>query len=59
MQEELIRDEDVAKRLSCGKSTVWRWAAEGVIPKPIKIGGATRWLRSEIEATISSAEANR
>ncbi len=59
MQEELIRDEEVAKLLSCGKSTVWRWAAEGTISKPVKIGGATRWLRSEIEAAISSAQANR
>ena len=55
MQDELIRDEEVAKRLSCGKSTVWRWASEGIIPKPIKIGGASRWRRSEIDAAINSA----
>lgn len=59
MESFLIRDEDVAKMLGCGKSTVWRWAAEGVIPKPVKIGGLSRWLASEIEALVGKAKLER
>ena len=29
--------------------------ADGIIPKPIKIGGASRWYLSEIEAAIVAA----
>lgn len=55
----LLSDREVATQLDCGRSTVWRWAAEGVIPQPLKIGGSSRWRKSWITKVISDAEANR
>ncbi|KDB05007.1 AlpA family transcriptional regulator [Defluviimonas sp. 20V17] len=48
---------DVAEHFGCGISTVWRWAKIGVLPKPVKIGGSTRWRRADIEAVINGSEA--
>lgn len=57
MQSEmkLIRDTEAAEILGCGRSTFWRWVADGIIPQPIKIGGMSRWYLSEIENAIRAA----
>jgi predicted DNA-binding transcriptional regulator AlpA len=55
----LIRDADAAALLRCSKATFWRRVADGTIPRPIKIGGMSRWLKSEIVAVIERAEARR
>jgi prophage regulatory protein len=40
----------VAKRLSIGKSTVWRWVAQGKFPKPRKFSSmTTRWALVDVE----------
>lgn len=57
--DPLLTDREVGTELNCGRSTVWRWAADGTIPKPIKIGGLSRWRRSWIQQVIAAAEANR
>ena len=56
---KLLTVLDVAKVLHCGTSTVWRWAKEDKIPRPIHIGGSTRWKLAEILAVIAAAEAQR
>ncbi|GHE05563.1 hypothetical protein GCM10008024_36910 [Allgaiera indica] len=53
----LMSATDVAEHFGCGISTVWRWAKIGVLPKPVKIGGSTRWRRADIEAVINGSEA--
>lgn len=45
---------EVASALNLGASTVWRKVKDGSFPSPIKIGGSTRWHRSEVEALITS-----
>ncbi len=35
-------------------STVYRHIRNGRIPKPIKVGGSSRWLREECEAALQS-----
>ena len=55
----LIRDADAAALLGCSKATFWRRVADGTIPRPIKIGGMSRWLKSEILDVIRRAEARR
>lgn len=55
VSDSLIRDRDVADMLGCAKSTVWRHAATGIIPKPVKIGGMSRWRKSGIVAMINEA----
>lgn len=40
-------------------ATVWRHTSSGKLPKPIKIGGSTRWLTSEIKEFLSQRVAAR
>lgn len=57
--DPLVRDGDGAAMLGCSKATFWRRVADGTIPKPIKIGGMSRWPQSEIIAVIEAAKARR
>ena len=50
---------DVADRYKCHSSSVWRWAADGRFPKPIKIGGCTRWIAAELDQFEEDAMSNR
>ena len=54
--EQLLTDKDVASVLKLSRSSVWRLAKEGKLPKPIKIGGcSSRWKQSEIKAFLAAA----
>jgi predicted DNA-binding transcriptional regulator AlpA len=44
----LMRARDVRRALAIGRSTVWRWVAEGRLPPPIRMGRVTAWRRSDI-----------
>ncbi len=57
--DPLLSDRETSRFLGCGRSTVWRWAAEGVIPKPLKLGGMSRWRLSELNLTVAKADAAR
>lgn len=61
MRQIYIPDTAVAERYGINRITVWRWAAAGRIPKPVKLSpGCTRWRISDleaVEATLSSGEA--
>jgi predicted DNA-binding transcriptional regulator AlpA len=35
-------------------ATLYRKIRQGVLPKPVKIGGSSRWLRSECEAALQT-----
>lgn len=45
---------DVLKLAQCNRTTLYRWMAAGIFPKPKKIGsgknGRVRWSRLEIAA---------
>ena len=57
--DTLISVRDAASALGCSIATVWRRAADGSIPKPIKLGGMTRWSKAEIDAFIEQAKSQR
>jgi predicted DNA-binding transcriptional regulator AlpA len=57
--DPLIRDGDAAALLGCSKATFWRRVADGTIPRPVKIGGMSRWPQSEIVEVIEQAKAQR
>ncbi len=57
--DPLIRDHEGAAMMGCSKATFWRRVSDGTILPAIKIGGMSRWRRSDIEAVISRAEENR
>lgn len=45
--------------VAMGRSRVYQEIAKGNFPPPIKIGKSSRWLKSEIDAWISSQSAQR
>ena len=55
----LIRDTDVAKMIGGSRATVWRRVGDGVLPRPVKFGGMTRWVLTEVEAAIARQVAAR
>ena len=56
---QLLRDSEAAELLGCSKATFWRRVADGTFPKPIKIGGMSRWTLLEITSAIDRAVARR
>jgi len=42
MTDQLLTDAEVAERLGVSKATVWRKAAAGILPKPVKLGHSSR-----------------
>lgn len=51
---QLVRDTEIASMFNCSRSTVWKMAENGDIPKPIKFGNMTRWHLPDIEAAVAS-----
>ncbi|MEO1405664.1 MAG: helix-turn-helix domain-containing protein [Pseudomonadota bacterium] len=58
-QDRLISVREAAAVLGCGTSSVWRHAADGKIPQPIRIGGLTRWSEAELSNFIEHAKQAR
>ncbi|MEM9232519.1 MAG: helix-turn-helix domain-containing protein [Pseudomonadota bacterium] len=54
--DPLMSDREVASFLGVGRSTVWHWVSVGVIPRPLKLGGLSRWRQSTIQNVIERAE---
>jgi len=49
--EVWLRDWEVAKAFGIGRSTLWDWVKEGILPQPVRFGRrTTRWPGAEIEA---------
>ena len=49
----LIRLPEVQHRVGLGRSTIYRWMAEGRFPKPVQLGGyAVAWAEDEVEEWI-------
>jgi excisionase family DNA binding protein len=46
--------KQVAHLLSVSRRTVYRLLDAGQIPKPLKLGGATRWRRTDIELFVEA-----
>lgn len=43
-------DSQLANFFSVSRATVWRWAAAGRIPQPVKLSpGCTRWKLADIQ----------
>ena len=56
-EQALLRLPQVLSLIPVGKSTFWRWCAEGKAPKPIKLGKKTTvWKSRDIAAYITELE---
>ncbi len=50
----LIRLPEVQHRVGLGRSTIYRWMAEGKFPKPVQLGGyAVAWAEDEVDAWVA------
>ena len=55
-----LRDTDLADRYGVHRTTVWRWASKGLLPKPFRLtDGCTRWKLPEIEVNDAALERQR
>jgi prophage regulatory protein len=51
LQKNFLSAPQVSDRLGVSRATVWRWSANGTLPKPVKLGpNTTRWRLSDLEA---------
>lgn len=50
----LLNVTEVAEALGCTTRTVRRWAAEGRMPSPLRIGRTVRWRQSDLESWIAN-----
>jgi excisionase family DNA binding protein len=58
--DTLLTVSDVAEILCIGVRTVWRWAALGKIPKPVRLSRKTlRWKASQLQAYLDGASWER
>lgn len=55
----LLNVNQLMQRLTVKKTAVYHMVKCGVLPKPVKIGGSSRWISEEIEAAIEAAKAKR
>jgi predicted DNA-binding transcriptional regulator AlpA len=46
----LVTAPEAARLLAIGVSTLWAKVKKGELPKPIKIGGATRWRLDDLRS---------
>ncbi|MDE2982296.1 MAG: AlpA family phage regulatory protein [Gemmatimonadota bacterium] len=45
-----LRISEVQARTSLGRSTIYRWSAEGRFPAPVMLGGrVARWVEAEVD----------
>lgn len=58
-QDPLLNVRESAAILQISVPTFWRRVADGTVPKPVKLGGLSRWPQSEILAVIETAKAAR
>ena len=49
----LLTAHQVAEMLAVSVGSVWRWSKSGKLPAPVKLGRASRWRKSDLEAKIA------
>ena len=62
--ENELLDCDAACRFLGGSrpinhATLYRGIKKSIYPRPIKVGSSSRWLRSELQATLAAMIAKR
>jgi len=56
---ELLKPEDVAKRLGVSKRQIYLLIDAGELPPPMKVGHMNRWSTTDIAGYISRLSAKR
>lgn len=58
-EEKLISIRIVASRLGLSKRGVYRLISRGEFPRPVKVGGATRFYESDLDGYLNRLRAGR
>lgn len=53
--DPLLRKWEVCDLLRISPASLYRRVADGTLPKPVKLGGLSRWPQSEIVAAVQAA----
>jgi prophage regulatory protein len=59
MSDENLRIADVMDLLKIRRSSVYEYVKRGILPKPIKLGRTSIWIRSEIDEVIERQKLER
>lgn len=51
----LVTDAEAARLFAIGRSTFWSNVRKGLLPQPVKIGGATRWRLCDLLAHVGAS----
>ena len=52
-QNRKLTDTEMAQLYRVSRATIWRWAKDGIIPKPHKVGAnTTRWNGAEVARSM-------
>ncbi len=57
--EQHYRGRDIQKIFGIGQSTMYEYIQQGILPKPIKLGRTSIWLKEEIDAVIEERKLAR
>lgn len=57
--EQHYRGRDIQQMFGIGQSTMYEYIQQEILPKPIKLGRTSIWLKSEIDAVIEKRKAVR
>lgn len=49
----LVPAAKAAAMLSMGRSTFWREVASGTLPRPVRVGGLTRWRVADLQQYVA------
>jgi prophage regulatory protein len=55
----MLRLPDVLERVGLSKASVYRMVKAGTFPAPAKIGGASRWVDTEIDDYLRAVTSAR
>lgn len=58
-EDRLISLRDAGARLSLSQRAIYRLVAKGELPRPVKVGGATRLYASDIDTYLETLKTNR
>ncbi len=53
------RAKDLQKLFGIGQSTLYDWIQRQILPKPVKLGRTSIWIREEIDAVIEERKQAR
>lgn len=54
MAEQLLPRREVEKRVGLGRSAIYERMADGKFPKPVKLGGTSAWVESEVDRWVAA-----